>query len=328
MAKVEFIQYDDTHLNAIKERAKLPPNAVETPFPLLNEACGEEGGRTGLAKGWLVVLGGADGTGKTYLAQNLVSHALHHDHTCGYINFEMSQLGFSTRMLSIVSGIPKYELEQGEFFSETQWDRATEKWMKLKGRLFVNDEAAFDIEDMRKIYGMFADAGADMIVIDYAQLVSVPGTNAADTHARTLVVADTLRELTHHHGILTVAISQLTREAKRAKTVSRFGLYGGGAWEHNANQIILIDHNMQTLVPEMGTRYTRLVLDKNRHGVMPVDIPIEIDIDTMRWSQFNPSPDKHDPFAGSAMDPVITMKSEFVVTPDVEPHVYNQGDMF
>jgi replicative DNA helicase len=326
MSKVEFIQYDDTHLNYIKERAKLPPNAVETPFPLLNEACGEEGGRTGLAKGWLVVLGGADGTGKTYLAQNLVSHALEAGHTCGYINFEMSQLGFSTRMLSIVSGLPKYELEQGEFFSEAQWDKATEKWMKLKGRLFVNDEAAFDIEDMRKIYGMFAEAGADMIVIDYAQLVSVPGTNAADTHARTLVVADTLRELTHSHGILTVAISQLTREAKRSKNVSRFGLYGGGAWEHNANQIVLIDHNMQTLIPEMGTRYTRLVLDKNRHGVMPVDIPIEIDIDTMRWSQFVPSPDRHDPFAGSATDPVL-VTHERLVAPAVEP-IYNQGDMF
>jgi replicative DNA helicase len=312
--KVTFDQYNGDHMERMLRHAEKAPQAVPSPWGTLNEVCGEEGGRIGPAKGWLVVLGGADGAGKSYASQNMVAAAVKAGKRVGVINFEMSEIGYTTRMLSIVTGAPKWQLEQGEFFSRKVWVEASKNFLKLVGgRLMVNREAAFNIDDMRSLYQFFVSEGAEMMVVDYAQLISVPG--ARDLRERTEEVSNVLRELAHSTDIYTLALSQLTRETKKGK-VTRHGLYGGGCWENNANLIVLIDHEFMVHDPHSGVIYTRLLVDKNRHGMAPVEIPIRIDLESMRWEEYVPGTDPGDPWNVAAPPPQPAEEPE--VGPPIE----------
>jgi replicative DNA helicase len=124
-----------------------------------------------------------------------------------------------------------------------------------------------------------------MIAIDYAQLVQVGGKDGI--FQRSEAVANELRVLTHKHKVVTVVVSQLNRDGKKLSDTppTRHYLQGGGAWENNANQIVLIDHTLQIKDRENDKKYTRIIMDKNRHGDMPVQIPVAWNLVNMRWDE-------------------------------------------
>lgn len=290
-------------LERMLERKCAEIDAVQTPFPGWNAVCGEEGGGEGLAKRWVVIIGGVTGTGKSYLLSNLVARAVMDGKLVGMLNFEMSQMAVATRYLSILSGIPKYKLEMGRYFNEKAWIKAKniadEKWA-AGGALISNESSVFSIDHITEAYEKLVAEGVEMIGVDYAQLVTVEG--ASNIHQRSEAVANRLRELTHYYNVTTVAISQFNREeAKRGKPPTIHGLLGGGIWEHTANQIFLLDHTVRYkwgVNPGGGPKgeFTKLLGLKNRHGLAPIELPMRWNYDNMRWDEYVPHPDDDHPF--------------------------------
>jgi replicative DNA helicase len=261
--------------------------AIATPFPSWNSLCGEEGGRTGIAQTWTVVVGGADGSGKSYLAINLAAHAVTLGHKVGFCNFEMTETGLTQRYLAILSGVPKYRIEHGEYFSMKAWAHAQsvadEIYRESGGCLITNASPIHSIEDIVTAYQKLADAGCDMVCIDYAQLVK---TNSQGLFQRSEEVSNTVRALGHEYSTVNIILSQLNREGKKIvdDPPTRHHLLGG-TWENDANQIVLIDHTYKIRRREQDRIYTRLILDKNRHGEAPVKIPVSWDLRSMRWDE-------------------------------------------
>lgn len=285
-----------TRLGREKER---DIDAVPTPFPSWNNVCGEEGGRVGLAKKWMVVLAGVDGGGKSYLGYNLTANAVLEGKLVGGINFEMSQMQAATRYVSILTGHPRYMLEQGKHYDPSLWRQACKEVDEIAdrtgGAFIINQAAVFDLEDINKAYAELAEAGVEMVVLDYAQLVHVKGKDGI--FQRSEEVANTLRALSHKHNVLSVVLSQFNRETKNSDSPpTRHGLQGGSAWENNANQIILIDHTMQVKTRDGTGKYTRLIGDKNRHGPSPWMLPMKWTFDTMRATEYVPGTEPGDPF--------------------------------
>lgn len=293
----------DTLLDMM-DRKQAVIDVVTTPFPAWNEICGEEGGMEGLARRWLVIVGGVTGTGKSYFASNVCAHAVREGHLVGMVNFEMSQMAVGTRYLAALAGAPQWRMDMGKYFSPEIWLKAKAEadriYEETGGGLLANDSAVFSLSDIERSYEVLTRRGVRLIVIDYAQLVQADGADGIAQ--RSEKVATRLRELTHEYRVSTIAISQFNREeAKKAGPPTMHGLMGGGIWEHAANQIVLLDH---TIMQEYGTnaiggpqgQYTQALFEKNRHGRANLALPLRRDYDTQRFEEYEPGTDPGDPF--------------------------------
>ena len=284
-APIKFSVLREGALARIGEQIATEVPCISTPFPTWNNACGEEGAREGLARSWSVVVGGADGSGKTTLAINLAVHAVLNGNRVGFINFEMTEVGLTQRYLSILSGIPQWKLSHGRLFKASEWEKASEAANEAPGMMITNSASVFSLSDIEEAYESLAKQGCKMMVVDYAQLVYAKADDGV--FQRTEAVANKLRELTHRYKVISIVVSQLNREGKKLGSKSppsRHYLQGGGAWENNANQIILIDHTLKRRDADRKVVYTRLLIDKNRHGP-PVEIPVTWHLPNMRWEE-------------------------------------------
>jgi replicative DNA helicase len=248
-----------------------------------------------VAKSWLVVLGGTDGGGKSYLAYNIAAGAVRQGKKVGAINFEMTQMQAATRYVSVLTGLPKCKLEQGKAYSPAAWQRATRRVAEIReetgGTFIINKASVFRLQDVNEAYAQLADAGCEAIITDYAQLIGVDGTGS-DIRGRTETVANRLRELTHQHNVASFVLSQFNREMKLSESKpTRHGLQGGSAGENNANQIVLIDHTTQVINRERTAKYSYLIGDKNRHGLAPWELPFKWTFETMRAEEYVPGTD-------------------------------------
>ena len=64
---------DPGYLRDWQTRQTSPVEAVPTHLHSLNQVCGDDGGRRGLARGWFVTIGGNPGHGKSLLALGLAT---------------------------------------------------------------------------------------------------------------------------------------------------------------------------------------------------------------------------------------------------------------
>lgn len=84
---------------------------LPTPYSAWNGVCGDEGGLTGLARGWHVMVAGNTGMGKSLVAINLAAYAVKNGEKVGIISLEMSKPQLMTRYLAIHTGLPIRKLE-------------------------------------------------------------------------------------------------------------------------------------------------------------------------------------------------------------------------
>jgi replicative DNA helicase len=275
MAETDFRWVAGDTLEFLKDRKTAPIECIPTPIPSWNALCGEEGGHDGLAKTWTVVVGGMPGSRKSYLALNLAAHAIRQGKKVGAINFEMSFEGYATRFLSVLTGINKDDIGWGEDFSDIAWAKAVTEANRIfkdtGGALITNNATAFHLGHIHEAYQKFADVGVEMVVVDYVQLIRA---GVEDLKERAGKIAEALRELSHQHRMVTVALSQINRAGmKREDSPPRMhDLYGGMYWEANANQVVMLDHTYQQR--EGDDTLTQIIVDKNRHGTPLVEIPV------------------------------------------------------
>jgi len=300
---VNFETTKGSTLTRLRTDKLKPVEAIPTPFPSWNAICGEEGGMVGLARKWLVVVAGVTGTGKSYFVLNLAAHAVRQGKRVGMINVEMTQMAVATRFLTILTGIPRYRLEMGSHFNEDLWDaahkRADEIFEDTGGTLITNESTVFNIEQVEESYKSLTDAGVTVIIVDYAQLVVVPGVT--DIFKRSEQVATRLRELSHRYNVTTICVSQLRRaETKnRGKPPSIHDLMGGGVWEQTSNQIWMLNHTIRRRYGKKETGHhqgeiTEVLCGKNRSGIAPFEMPLRWQYDNMRFEEFIPAEEVDD----------------------------------
>jgi replicative DNA helicase len=275
VSEAQFRWVAGDSLDDLQGRKTAAIECIPTPIPSWNALCGEEGGHAGLAKTWTVVIGGMPGSRKSYLGLNLAAHAIKEGRKVGAINFEMSFEGYATRYLSVLTGVPKDDIGWGTDFSDEAWAKAKAEadriYEEKGGALITNDATAFHLGHIHEAYQKFADVGVEMVLVDYVQLIRA---GEADMKERAGKIAEALRELSHQHKMVTIALSQINREGmKREDSPPRMShLYGGMYWEANANQVVMLDHTYQQR--EGDDTLTQIIVDKNRHGTPLVEIPV------------------------------------------------------
>jgi len=151
----------------------------------------------------------------------------------------------------------------------------------------LHDDDAVTLADLEKAYADLAAQDVSMVVVDYAHLIDVPGS---DLYEKSRKVAMKIKGLSKRYRVVTVAASQLTRrrgaarpgdDAPKDRSPQLEDIAEGSPWERTASQVLLIDHTKTRYIPATRTRVMTLVCPKNRHSERGWKLEIAWDLDTM-----------------------------------------------
>jgi len=260
---------------------------VTTPYPAWNVVCGDEGGGTGLARGWHIMLAGNTGMGKSLVAINLAAHAVKKGEKVGIISLEMSKPQLITRYMAIHTGKRISNLEWGPRYDEPTALEANEmleeNYEENGGVLLTNERPISRLEDiiasMRYLHEF---RGVKCFVTDYLQLAWTG--NAEKMSDRIMEVSHAVRSTAVELGAVSIGVSQFNRATSGSTESPKVqGMMGGSSLENDGDQVMLLDH---TSYKETGQHQAmiKLLTAKNRHGSCG-EIPLMWDYTTLRATQ-------------------------------------------
>ena len=302
-AEAPAMQFDSitgATLSQILDEKLAPIDAVPTPLPGWNALCHGGGGGIGIARGWFITVGANTGSGKSLFALNLAASAINHGEVVTFVSLEMGRSELATRLLSIVSGVPVVELEQGAHFSQDSYAKAAAGLDAVRertgGHVLVNRRPLSKLADVTALMKYHAEVhGSRYFIVDYLQLAWTANTHSI--HDRMELVAHTLRDTAQSLNVTLVGLSQFNRQTSAARSerpVSQ-GLMGGSAIENDSHQVLLLDHSRMVRTGLQGDSW--LIMDKNRHGSL-MDIPIRWDYRTLRLLPRTPTIDEQERIHG------------------------------
>jgi replicative DNA helicase len=219
----------------------------------------------GLRPGDLIVIAGRPSMGKTTLAVNMAEFAAVSPDvkaSVAIFSMEMPSEQVVTRMLSSIGHVPLNSIRTGQI-SDDDWVRITSATSQLSdARIFVDETPALTPTELRaRARRIKRQHGLDLVVVDYMQLMQVPGTkeNRATEIAE---ISRGLKALAKELQLPVIALSQLNRgvEQRQEKKPVMSDLRESGAIEQDADMILLI--------------YRDEVYDKNttKKGMAEIDL--------------------------------------------------------
>jgi len=219
----------------------------------------------GLRGGDLVIIAGRPSMGKTTLAMNIAEYAAVNPATKAAVaifSMEMPSEQLVTRMLSSIGHVPLNGIRSGQI-TDDDWVRITAATSQLsEARIFVDESPSLTPTELRaRARRIKREHGLDLVVVDYLQLMQVPGTkeNRATEIAE---ISRGLKALAKELNVPVIALSQLNRsvEQRTEKKPVMSDLRESGAIEQDADMILLI--------------YREEVYDKNttKRGIAEVEL--------------------------------------------------------
>lgn len=224
---------------------------------------------SGLQFGDLVIVAGRPSMGKTSFALNMAEYAaVKRRSAVAVFSMEMPGEQLAMRLLSSLGRIDQQRLRTGKLADE-DWPRLSSAVSMLSDvPLFVDDSAALTPTELRaRARRLKREHGLDLIVVDYLQLMQVPGT----TENRATEISEisrSLKSLAKELHVPIVALSQLNRslEQRPSKRPVMSDLRESGAIEQDADVIVFIyrDEVYNEDSPDKGT--AEIIIGKQRNG--------------------------------------------------------------
>lgn len=225
---------------------------------------------SGFQKGDLVIIAGRPSMGKTGLAMNIAENvAIKSGKNVLVFSMEMPAESLAMRMLSSLGRIDQSRLRAGRLTDE-DWTRLTNAVGLLsKANMIIDETPALSPIEMRARARRVAreEKGLGMIVVDYLQLMRVPGMSDNRT-AEISEISRSLKALAKELAIPVVALSQLNRglEQRPNKRPVMSDLRESGAIEQDADLIGFIyrDEVYYDDSPDKGI--AEFIIGKQRNG--------------------------------------------------------------
>lgn len=249
----------------------------------LEEAKGKEGGRKGLQTGFrdfdaktnglhpgdLVIVAGRPGMGKTSFAMNIAEHvAIESKMPVAVFSMEMAAEQLVFRVISSFGGIDQQNLRNARM-DDNEWDRlASAMGLMREAPLFIDETGALSPLELRaRARRIAARHGLSLIVVDYIQLMQVPGSdNRANEVAE---ISRSLKALGKELSVPVIALSQLNRgvEQRDNKRPRMADLRESGGIEQDADVVVFVyrdDYYHPETSPDKGQ--AELIIAKQRSG--------------------------------------------------------------
>ncbi|MEX2353208.1 MAG: replicative DNA helicase [Gammaproteobacteria bacterium] len=223
----------------------------------------------GLQKSDLVIIAGRPSMGKTSFAINMAEHAIIKEGiSVAVFSMEMSGEQLSMRLMSSLGRIDQHKVRTGKLEDE-DWPRLTSAVEILKdARLYIDDTPALSPAELRaRARRISREHGLDMIIVDYMQLMQVPGTRENRT-TEISEISRSLKAVAKEFNIPVIALSQLNRslEQRPNKRPVMSDLRESGAIEQDADMIVFIyrDEVYDEESADKGT--AEIIIAKQRNG--------------------------------------------------------------
>jgi replicative DNA helicase len=225
---------------------------------------------SGLQDSDLVIIAGRPSMGKTTLAMNIAEHVVIGS-KLPVLVFSMEMPGESLvmRLLSSLCRIDQLRIRTGKLEDE-DWPRISSTVSMLsEAPMFIDDTPALSPAEVRaRARRLVKEHGKlGLIVIDYLQLMQVPGNNENRT-AEISEISRSLKSLAKELKVPVVALSQLNRglEQRADKRPIMSDLRESGAIEQDADLIVFVyrDEVYHENSPDKGT--AEIIIAKQRNG--------------------------------------------------------------
>lgn len=225
---------------------------------------------SGLQPSDLVIVAGRPSMGKTGLAMNIAEHvAIKSRSPVLIFSMEMPGEAIVMRLLSSLCRIDQLRIRTGKL-SDEDWPRISSTVSMLSDApLFIDDTPALSPAEMRARARRLAKEHGQLglIVVDYLQLMQVPGFNENRT-AEISEISRSLKGLAKELNVPVMALSQLNRglESRADKRPVMSDLRESGAIEQDADLIVFIyrDEVYNDSSPDKGT--AEIIIAKQRNG--------------------------------------------------------------
>ncbi len=255
-------------LERIEQLLKTPQNGVtglDTGFVDLNKKT------AGLQGSDLVIVAARPSMGKTTFAMNLCENvAISQDKPVLIFSLEMPAEQIMMRMLASLSRVDQTKIRTGQLDDE-DWARisSTMGMLMEKKNMYIDDSSGLTPTEVRSRARRIAreTGGLSMIMVDYLQLMRVPGLQ----DNRTLEIAEisrSLKALAKELDVPVVALSQLNRslEQRADKRPVNSDLRESGAIEQDADLIMFIYRDEVYNAQSDLKGIAEIIIGKQRNG--------------------------------------------------------------
>ncbi|MFZ5592698.1 MAG: replicative DNA helicase [Pseudomonadota bacterium] len=261
---------------AIKDLLVKAVDRIDTLFQQDNPITGVPTGFTdfddmtsGLQPSDMVIVAGRPSMGKTTFAMNIAEHAaIKSQLPVAVFSMEMPGEQLAMRMMSSLGRIDQHRLRTGKL-DDDDWPRVTSAvGLLAEASMFIDDTPALTPTELRaRARRLAREHGLGMIVIDYLQLMQVPG-NKENRATEISEISRSLKALAKELNVPVIALSQLNRslEQRPNKRPVMSDLRESGAIEQDADLIVFIyrDEVYHEDSQDKGT--AEIIIAKQRNG--------------------------------------------------------------
>ena len=232
-----------------------------------------DGVTQGLQKEDLIVIAGRPSMGKTSLAMNIAENVAKDEDGCVLVfSLEMSSESLTSRMLASMAGISQQSFKSANL-TDRQWEKTIQQAKKLENmHIHIDDKPNISPMEIRAKARRLAkkhrnNGGVKLIVIDYIQLMQMPGR----TENRVNELSDisrSLKYLAKEVNAPVIVLSQLNRavEQRPNKRPQMADLRDSGAIEQDADLIFMLYRDYLYTNDEDWKNVVELRLVKHRNG--------------------------------------------------------------
>lgn len=226
---------------------------------------------SGLQPSDLVIVAGRPSMGKTTFAMNIAEHvALTAGKAVLVFSMEMPSESLLMRSLSSLGRIEQNKVRSGQL-EEEDWSRLTSAMglLNSQSKMFIDDTGSLTPTELRSRARRVArdQGGLGLIVVDYLQLMQVPGLSDNRT-AEISEISRSLKSLAKELSVPMIALSQLNRslEQRADKRPVMSDLRESGAIEQDADLIMFV-YRDEVYNPETADKGSaEIIIGKQRNG--------------------------------------------------------------
>jgi replicative DNA helicase len=257
--------------------------AMKDAFQLLQERYENQGAVTGLPTGFhdfdemtaglqssdLIILAARPAMGKTTLALNMAEYgAIKTRKAVAVYSMEMSASQLAFRLISSIGRVNATRLRTGQLEDE-DWSRVNMAIRMLSDvKIFIDDTPALSPDVLRsKARRIKREHDLGLIVIDYLQLMQVPGTGE-NRATEISEISRSLKALAKELNVPVIALSQLNRslESRTDKRPVMADLRESGAIEQDADIIVFIYRDEYYNKDSADKGLAEVIIGKQRNG--------------------------------------------------------------
>jgi replicative DNA helicase len=223
----------------------------------------------GLQNSDLIIVAGRPSMGKTAFSIGMGLHASTIDQrTVAIFSLEMSKESLATRMLCSDGRIDSARL-RGGFLNEDDWPKLARAAGRIsEAPIYIDDSGALSVLELRaKCRRLSAEAGLDLVIVDYLQLMR-GSPNAQSREQEISEISRGLKALAKELNVPVVALSQLNRavEQRVDKRPGLADLRESGAIEQDADVIMFVYRDEVYNKDTEDKGIAEIIVGKQRNG--------------------------------------------------------------